>query len=193
MLYFDGQQLSTGPNRTRLDRKRWKLHLTRSHPKIPASKFVINTRAAFRSLMMNCPGRISSAAMLRNFSKLISDMNPFDKFSLFRSMFIHLFFLFSSSFVSCLSAQLEACAGVCTRFVFCLRKRHTSLFLLYHCQAESTWFTKIQPLSPLYPPKPSPLSTCVDTVTAVAATVAYYSENNGIQRIVLDLILYVTY
>lgn len=100
MLYLDTQKLSTGPNRTKPDSIRWKCPLTRLLPKTRASKFVRNTRAALRSLRMNFPGSVSSAAILCNFSKLISGVKPFEVLSAFRSMFVYSACLLEDTFCS---------------------------------------------------------------------------------------------
>lgn len=141
MLYFDTQKLSTGPKRTNPDSSRWKCLLIRLLPKTRARKFVTNSRTVFRSLKMDRPGSISSAAIRCSLSKLISGVKPFEEFPVFR------FMLFDP--------RSSSLCGVCLA-CFCLGKGHPShsrTFLFYHCQARE----RTHGLQKYNPPSMSPL------------------------------------
>lgn len=142
MLYFDTQKLSTGPKRTNPDSSRWKCLLIRLLPKTWARKFVTNSRTVFRSLKMDRPGSISSAAIRCSLSKLISGVKPFEEFPVFR------FMLFDprSSSLSVESASLAFVWEKDTR-------PHSRTFLFYHCQARE----RTHGLQKYNPPSMSPL------------------------------------
>lgn len=195
MLYFDTQKLSTGPNRTTPDSTRWKCRLTRLLPKILAIRFVTNTRAQLRSLRRNLPGSISSAAILCNFSKLMSAIQPFDEFSLCRSMlFFLLVILFVQSqlqFWRVLPLLSSLCALTALRWSlphFLLSVKVTPALLwepFYFITArpagEHMVYKNTTPLSPL-PPKALPPSKTqtlsVDMVIAAAVIQTHYAPNN---------------
>lgn len=171
MLYFDTQKLSTGPKRTNPDSSRWKCLLIRLLPKTRARKFVTNSRTVFRSLKMDRPGSISSAAIRCSLSKLISGVKPFEEFPVFR------FMLFDprSSSLSVESASLA--------FVWERDTRPTPgpfySITVRHAREHMVYKNTTPPPCPLYPQNPSPVGRKRRCSNACCCNWPHYFHSNA--------------
>lgn len=163
MLNFDTQKLRSGPNRTKADSIRWKCCLTRLLPNNLASRSVTNSRTAFRSRRRNFPGCINSAATLCNFSTLMTDVKPFEEFSVFRFMFPLLMPALVRAWTVQVSLSFDFVPSYSSVPHFLLSMKGPPLpvwdsaTLSLSDMQGSTWFLKIQPFCPLHSPQPSPL------------------------------------